>query len=116
MAPTTIYHNPRCSTSCRTLKLLQDQGIDPEVVEYLKDPPDAVTLQRLIQMLGIKPIGLIRKKEPLYKTLGLDKKQDDDPTLIQAMVDHPSLIERPVVVKDHQAILSRPPEKVLDLF
>lgn len=116
MADVTIYHNPRCSTSRKTLSLLRDQEIDPQVVEYLKDPPDAPTLKKILTMLGIAPIDLIRKKEPVYKELGLADKTQDDDALIQAMVDYPALIERPIVVKGSQARLGRPPEDVLEII
>ena len=112
----TIYHNPRCTKSCQTLQLMQDQGVEPHVVKYLDTPPDAKTLRELIRMLGIRPIDLIRQKEPLYQELKLSEKQDDDDALIQAMVDHPILIERPIVVNGQEARLGRPPEKVLEII
>ena len=116
MANVTIYHNPRCSKSRQTLQLLQDQGIEPKIIEYLDDPPDAKTLEKLLDMLGIDPIDLIRKKEQPFKDLGLAKKKDDRQALITAMVKHPILIERPIVVKGSKARLGRPPEQVLDIL
>jgi len=116
MANVTIYHNPRCSTSRKTLTLLRDRGIEPQVIEYLKDPHNAATLRKLIKMLGIAPIDLIRKKEPLYKELGLADKQHDDDALIKAMLEYPALIERPIVVHGNQARLGRPPEDVLEIL
>lgn len=111
----TIYHNPRCSKSRQTLSLLQDRALSPRVVAYLKTPPDAATLRDLLAKLGLKPRELMRTKESVYKDLGLDAV-DDDEALIQAMVDNPILIERPVVVAGDKAALGRPPEKVLDIL
>lgn len=112
MSEVTIYHNPRCSKSRQTLAILEAQGVTPTVVEYLTSPPDAETLRSLLQMLGMGPRDLMRKKEDAYQAnnLGDDKLSDDD--LINAMIEHPILIERPIVVKDGRAILGRPPENV----
>ena len=115
MAGVTIYHNPRCSKSRETLKLLQDRGIEPEIVEYLKTPPDAQTLERLLAMLGMEPRELLREKEDEYRELGLEE-ETDRAALIRAMVEHPILIERPIVAKGGKARLGRPPEKVLELL
>jgi arsenate reductase len=116
MHTVTIYHNPRCSKSRQTLQLLHDHGIEPEVIDYQKNPLDAQGLKKIIRLLGIKPIDLIRKKEPLYKSLGLADLQADDNALIKAMADHPILIERPIVVKGNKARIGRPPEDVLDII
>ena len=116
MTDVTIYHNPRCSTCRTTMQLLKDKQIDPKVVTYLEDPPDATMLTKLLDMLGIHPIELIRKKEPLYKELNLDQVKDDPEALIQAMADHPILIERPIVVSGNQARIGRPPQKVLEII
>ena len=112
----TIYHNPRCSKSRQTLALLQDQGIEPEVVEYLKDTPDAKTLDGFLQQLDMEPRALMRRKEAPYKELGLDDPGLSREALIAAMVEHPILIERPIVVKGKKVALGRPPEKVLDIL
>lgn len=112
----TIYHNPRCSKSRETLELLRDRGIEPSVIEYLKEPPDARTLKTLLKQLGIRASDLIRKKEKEFAELGLGKKVDDEDALVRAMVKHPILIERPIVVSGSKARLGRPPEKVLELF
>ena len=112
----TIYHNPRCSKSREALKLIEERGIEPRVVRYLDTPPDAPTLDALLRLLGLEPRGLMRHKEPEYQTLGLDDPTLSRESLIAAMVAHPRLIERPIVVKDGQAILGRPPERVLDLL
>ncbi|MAE60181.1 MAG: arsenate reductase (glutaredoxin) [Planctomycetaceae bacterium] len=116
MPDVTIYHNPRCSKSRQTLALLSDQGVEPTIVEYLDTPPDAATLKSIIKMLGIRPIDLIRKKELPFKELNLADKADDDDALINAMVKHPILIERPIVVRGQQARLGRPPEDVLEIL
>ena len=112
----TIYHNPRCSKSRQTLALLQDKGIEPEVVEYLKDTPDADTLEALLKKLDLEPRELMRRKEAPYKDLGLDDPGLSRQALIAAMVEHPILIERPIVVKGAKAALGRPPEKVLEIL
>ena len=115
MAEVTMYHNPRCSKSRQTLALLSEQGVEADVVEYLKTPPDAETLDALLQKLGLEPRELMRTKEDEYEALGL-AKVTDRARLIQAMVEHPILIERPIVVKGNQARLGRPPEQVLDIL
>jgi arsenate reductase (glutaredoxin) len=112
----TIYHNPRCSKSRETLQLLKDNGVEPEVVEYLKTPLDEAGLERVLAMLGIEPAELLRKKEPSYAELGLEQKLGDRRALIKAMVEHPVLMERPIVVRGGKARLGRPPERVLDIL
>jgi arsenate reductase (glutaredoxin) len=112
----TIYHNPRCSKSRETLKLIEEQGIEPQIVRYLETPPNAQTLDELLNLLRLEPRELIRRKEPEYEELGLDDPSLSRESLIAAMVAHPRLIERPIVVKDGKAILGRPPTRVLDLL
>ena len=113
----TIFHNPRCSKSRQTLALLQENGIEPEIVEYLKTPPDAAALDAVLTLLGKEPRDVMRKKEEPYKALGLDDPAKSRAELIEAMVDNPVLIERPIVVKDgKKAALGRPPEQVLDIL
>jgi arsenate reductase len=112
----TIYHNPRCSKSRQALQLLQERGVEPEVVRYLDDPPDRATLARLLDQLGLEPRELMRKKEKEYKALGLDNPELTREQLIDAMVAHPRLLERPIVVKDGKAALGRPPERVLEVI
>ena len=112
----SIYHNPRCSKSRQTLQLLEQQGAEPEVIEYLKTPPDAKTLKRLLKMLGLAPRELMRTKEPEYKASGADDASLSDAQLIDLMVANPKLIERPIVVKDGKAALGRPPERVLEIL
>ncbi|AGA35029.1 Arsenate reductase [Thioalkalivibrio nitratireducens DSM 14787] len=111
-----IYHNPRCSKSRATLSLLREQGIEPEIVEYLKAPPDRETLAGLIRRLGIRPRDLLRTGEAEYRELGLKDPALSDEQLIQAMVEHPKLIERPIVVHRGQARIGRPPERVLEIL
>jgi arsenate reductase len=112
----TIYHNPRCSKSRQTLALLQERGIEPRVVEYLTDTPDADTLDGLLKKLKLEPRDLLRRKEAAYQELGLDDPGLSREALIAAMVEHPILIERPIVVKGAKAALGRPPEKVLEIL
>ena len=112
----TIYHNPRCSKSRETLALLQDRGIAPRVVEYLTATPDAATLDGLLKKLKLEPRDLMRRKEAPYRELGLDDPGLSREALIAAMVEHPILIERPIVVNGARAALGRPPEKVLEIL
>lgn len=114
--PVRIYHNPRCSKSRQTLALLEQQHIKPEVIEYLKTPPDAATLRQILNKLGISARELLRTKEAEYLSLGLDNPELDDEAVITAMVSHPKLIERPIVILDNRAVIGRPPERVLDLI
>jgi arsenate reductase len=111
-----IYHNPRCSKSRQTLELLQENGVDAEITEYLKTPPDAAELGRILDMLGMEPRDLMRRKEPEYKAAGLDDPSLSREALIQGMVDNPKLIERPIVISDGKAAIGRPPEKVLEIL
>lgn len=112
----TLYHNPRCSKSRATLALLREQGVEPEIVEYLKAPPDAATLQGVIEQLGIRPRDLLRTGEAEYRELGLKDAELDDDALIQTMVQHPKLIERPILIANGQARIGRPPEQVLEIL
>ncbi|EKY3119335.1 arsenate reductase (glutaredoxin) [Cronobacter turicensis] len=113
----TIYHNPRCSKSRETLSLLTERGIEPDVVLYLETPPDAATIKTLLKQLGFSQAReLMRTKEELYKTLDLADASLSEEALIQAMVDNPKLIERPIVVSHGKARLGRPPEQVLEIL
>jgi|TARA_B100002003_G_C13839157_1_gene411937 arsenate reductase len=114
--PVTIYHNPQCSKSRQTLQLLRDKGVEPDIVEYLKSPPDAKTLAGLLKKLGLVPRELMRRKEAAYKENGLADNSLDDATLIDGMISNPILIERPIVVNGGRAALGRPPEAVLDIL
>lgn len=112
----TIYHNPRCSKSRETLALLESNGVQPSVVEYLKTPVDLATLDTLLTQLGFDSAHqLIRSKETLYKELNLSK-DTDEVTLKQTMIENPKLIERPIVVKGDKAAIGRPPESVLAIL
>ena len=111
-----IYHNPRCSKSRQTLQLLQGKGIEPEVVEYLKTPPSKSRLKQILKMLDLKPRELMRRNEDEYKSLGLGDESLTQEQLLGAMVEHPKLIERPIVVNGDKAALGRPPEKVLEIL
>lgn len=111
-----IWHNPRCTKSRQTLALLEEKGHAPKVRLYLTDPPDAATLDRVLRALGKEPRELLRRGEAEYKALGLDDAAKSRDELIRAMVEHPILIERPVVIHGEKAALGRPPEQVLALF
>lgn len=112
----TLYYNPQCSKSRRVLELLRERGIEPHIVEYLKHPPSAEELAKLLALLGIEPRQLVRRNEPNYQEVGLDNPSLGDDEVVRAMVLHPRLIERPIVVADGRAVLGRPPEKVLELL
>lgn len=112
----TIYHNPRCSKSRQTLQLLSEQGVETEVINYLDTPPTAAELERILKMLGLEPRELMRQKEAEYAELGLDDPTLSRSALIAAMVQHPRLIERPIVIRGKQAAIGRPPEKILEIL
>ena len=116
MSVYTLYHNPRCSKSRQTLQLLEERGITPEIVLYLENTPDAQTLKGLLSKLGISARQLLRKGEAEYKEQGLADESLSEAALIQAMVEAPKLIERPIVVRGDRAVLGRPPENVLELI
>lgn len=116
MARPTIYHNPRCSKSRQTLALLEERGLDPLIVDYLKAPPSAVELQAILKKLKMKPRDLMRKGEAVYKELRLDNEKLTDEKLIRAMEENPILIERPIVVIGTKARIGRPPESVLEIL
>jgi arsenate reductase (glutaredoxin) len=109
--PVTIYHNPRCNMSRRSLALLREKGIEPEIVEYLKTPPSAVALKKILGQLGMPAARLLRKKEAA--AAGIDPRALSEDALIAAMVKNPIVIERPIVVSSGKAALGRPPEAVL---
>jgi arsenate reductase len=96
--------------------LLREQGVEPEIVKYLDDPPDRDTLEKLLNMLGMAPRDLLRKREKEYKELGLKDPSLADEEIIAAMLEHPRLIERPIVVNGHQAVMGRPTEKILEIL
>jgi arsenate reductase len=115
MSEITIWHNPRCGKSRQGLALLEEHGADADIVKYLDTPPSADEIKALLKKLGISARELMRTKEAIYKELGL-KDVDDEERLIEAMAEHPKLIERPVVIKGNKAVIGRPPEKVMDLL
>lgn len=106
----TIYHNPRCGKSRQTLALLRERGIEPKIVEYLVTPPSEAELKQLLAMLGLAPRQLLRATEA--RDAGIDPAKLSDAALIAAMVKHPIVIERPIVVNGNKAALGRPPEAV----
>jgi len=112
----TILHNPRCSKSRQTLALLEENGVAPEVVEYLKTPPTKEQLKEILSALSMAPRDLMRKKEAEYKDNSLDDTALTDEQLIDAMIAHPKLIERPIVIKDGAVRIGRPPESVLEIL
>ncbi|NNE38065.1 MAG: arsenate reductase (glutaredoxin) [Gammaproteobacteria bacterium] len=112
----TIYHNPRCSKSRQTLDLLEEKGIQPDINEYLLSPPSADDLKIILKMLGKSARELMRKKETVYKENGLDDENLSEDELINAMIHHPILIERPIVLANGKAAIGRPPENVLDII
>jgi arsenate reductase len=109
--PVRIYHNPRCNTSRKTLALLREKGVEPEIVEYLKTPYSAAQLKGLLGQLKLSAKALVRKKEAA--AAGIDPAAMSEEALIAAMVKHPIIVERPIVVSGGKAALGRPPEKVL---
>ena len=113
-ANVTIWHNPRCGKSREALKLLEAEGIEPEIVRYLDAAPSETEIREVLKMLGVGARDLMRTKEALYQELGL-KDVTDENALITAMAEHPKLIERPVVITNGKAVIGRPPEKVVEL-
>ena len=116
MPQITVYHNPKCSKSRQTLTILQEQGIEPTIIEYLKTPPSSEELTALIAKLDMVPSELVRTGEKEYRSLNLDDAAISDAELILAMVEHPILIQRPIVVNNGKAVIGRPPEKVLEIL
>ena len=112
---TIIYHNPRCSKSREALEILEQNGEEVEVIEYLKVPPTTHELESIIKMLNIKPEMLIRKNETVYKEQFKGKTLSDK-EWIKIMVEHPVLIERPIVIKKHKAVIGRPPQLIIDIL
>jgi arsenate reductase len=111
----TIWHNPKCSKSREALAILQENGVESEVVKYLDTPPSKQEIQTLLGMLGISARELMRVKEDIYKELQLKEEMDEE-KLIEAMAAHPKLIERPVVIKEGKAIIGRPPALIVDFI
>jgi arsenate reductase (glutaredoxin) len=111
-----IYHNPDCGTSRNTFAMIRNAGIEPHVIEYLKTPPSRLLLRRLIDRMGVPVRDVIREKGTPYKELGLDNPSLTDDQLLDAMMAHPILINRPIVVSSKGVRLCRPSEAVLDLL
>lgn len=111
-----IFHNPRCSKSRQTLQLLQEKGIEPEIVLYLEKPPAKAELKRILKALDMKARDLMRKKEPEYKEQGLNDESLKEEQLIAAMVETPKLIERPIVINGDKVAIGRPPENVIAIL
>ena len=112
----TLYHNPRCSKSRQTLKLIKEQNIEPEIIEYLKAPPSVAEFRHLLKLLNLSPREIMRKGEAEYKSMGLDNPEMSDDDLINAMVAHPILIERPIAICGNKAVIGRPPENVINII
>ena len=112
----TIYHNPKCSKSRQTLDLLVKQGIKPVLNEYLKVPPTVEKIKEILSKLGYAPRDLMRKKEDAYTKYNLDNPSLSNDDLIESMVKHPILIERPIVLANEKAAIGRPPEQVLEIL
>lgn len=111
-----IYHNPRCGKSRQTLALIEEAGIEPEVIEYLKTPPTAEELDAILKKLKMEPQELMRKGEAIYKELKLAERELSRDEAIAVMLEHLKLIERPIVVQGRKAVLGRPPENVKELM
>jgi len=111
----TIYHNPRCTKSRQTLQLLRDNDVEPDVVEYLKEPPTRTELRQIVRALGIPARELIRRKEKLFAEVGDENIRYSDSAAINLLAEYPRLIERPIVVKGSVAVIGRPPGNILKL-
>jgi arsenate reductase (glutaredoxin) len=112
----TIYHNPGCGTSRNTLGIIRNAGIEPTLIEYLKNPPDRATLLDLLRRMGMRPRQLLREKEPIFSELGLAADHWTDAQLIDHMLAHPILMQRPIVVTASGVKLCRPAETVLEIL
>lgn len=111
-----LWHNPRCSKSRAALELLRARGIEPRVVEYLRQPPHPAEIERVAQCLGEPVKAMMRTDEPEFAELGLDERGVSDAALFAAMASHPRLIQRPILIRGERAVIGRPPEAVLDLL
>jgi arsenate reductase (glutaredoxin) len=116
MSDVTIYHNPGCGTSRNVLGLIRDAGIEPKVIDYLKTPPDRPTLESLLARMGLRPRQLMREKETRYAELGLAEESLSDSQLIEAMLSHPILMQRPIVVTPRDVKVCRPAQLVLQIL
>ena len=111
-----IYHNPRCSKSRETLQILEAHDIEPEIIDYIDEPPDADELKRIIGLLGVSARDLMRTTEPVYREADLDDDSLSDDEIIEAICSYPELLQRPIVIAGNRAIIGRPPSRVLDLI
>ena len=111
-----IYYNPSCSKCRLSLQLLDDNGIKPDVVEYLNQPPTSAELNEILDLLTLEPRELMRQHETPYRELNLDNEDLSREQLIQAMVDNPILIQRPIIIKGNKATIGRPPERILEIL
>jgi arsenate reductase len=116
MSQVKIYHNPRCSKSRQTLSIIEEQGIEPEIINYLETPPSISELTTVLSLLDLEPQGLMRKRESEYKESGLDNLSLSKSEQIQLMVKFPKIIERPIVLSNGKAAIGRPPECVLEIL
>ena len=112
----TIYHNPRCSKSRQTLDLLRQQGLEPRIIEYLKTPPSHEEIENILQLLHSEPRALLRSNENEYRENNLGDPDLSHRQLIDAMVKHPVLLQRPIVLANGKAAIGRPPERVLEIL
>jgi len=112
----TIYHNARCSKSRQVLELLKGRGIEPEIIEYLKTPPTREELVQILRLLKLAPRDLLRSSEAAYRANGLDDPNLSPDQVLDALVKHPILLQRPIVVANGKAAIGRPPESVLDIL
>lgn len=113
---TTIYHNPKCSTSRNVLAMLQEKGIEPEVIEYLKTPPSRTKLKELLKKMGASPRDILRRSGTPYDELGLDDPKLTDEQILDAIEQHPILIQRPIVVGPKGVVMCRPKERVYEVI
>jgi arsenate reductase (glutaredoxin) len=116
MSDVTIYHNPSCTTSRKVLAAIRETGVEPRVIEYLKTPPSRAELKSLLGQMNMTPRALLRRRGTPFDELGLADPRHGDDALIDAMLTHPILIERPIVVTDHGVRLCRPPEKLAEIL
>jgi len=116
MSDLTIYHNPRCSKSRQTLELIRSKGVEPEIVLYMEDTPSVEDIQDAVRMLGLKPMDIVRQKEPEFKEHFAGANESTDAQLIELMRLYPKVIERPIVVNRGKAVIGRPPENVLEIL
>ena len=116
MSNVKIYHNPRCSKSRQALQIIKDHGIEPKVIEYLKEPLQKNELESIAKSLGVRPKEFVRKNEAEFKDNNLVTKMGKDSDLFEAMVKFPKIIERPIIISDLGAVIGRPPENVLKIL